>query len=85
MYRDWFYMVGQYIPTRASGYLHGSADVGVWLINRMVGLLVPFLTTKLFALVAKEQPTSLSVPKFTNSNSILIFKISLKSQKRFWS
>jgi hypothetical protein len=27
-----------YMPTKASGYLHESADASVWLINRIVGL-----------------------------------------------
>jgi hypothetical protein len=34
-----------YIPTKASGYLCDSADVSVWLINRTVLFLVPFLAT----------------------------------------
>jgi hypothetical protein len=34
-----------YILTKASGFLHESSDVSVWLINIMVRLLVPFLAT----------------------------------------
>jgi hypothetical protein len=41
----------KYISTRASGYLHDSANVCVWLTDRMVRLLVPFLAKKPLALV----------------------------------
>jgi hypothetical protein len=30
-------IIGSYIPKKASGYLHESADVSVWLLNTMVG------------------------------------------------
>lgn len=34
-----------YIPTKASGYVHERALMSVWLLNRTVGRLVPFLAT----------------------------------------
>jgi hypothetical protein len=45
-------LVGGYIPTKASGYLHESTDVSFWPLNRMVGPLVQFLAAYPFALVA---------------------------------
>jgi hypothetical protein len=40
-----------YTSTKASGYLHEKADVCVWLLNGIVGQLVPFLATQQLSLV----------------------------------
>lgn len=40
-----------YISTKANGYLRGSADVSVWLINGIVKSVVQFLATEPFILI----------------------------------
>lgn len=40
------------VSTKTRGYQHDSADVSIWLINRIVGSLVPFLSTLPFSVVA---------------------------------
>lgn len=38
-------MVHTFFPTKSSGYPREGVGVSVWLVNRMVGSLVPLLAT----------------------------------------